>query len=155
MMRRIFLILVVLIAAIFAASGCSPKVVPPSNNTTVIIRDSIVYRTDSVEVPVPYEVVRNVVPSVEEWQAETSVAEARCSLDTNLMVLRGELKNKKTALQGSVQVPEHFHAKDSVVIKEIPVPYPVEKTVYPKWLVIIAILGAVCLAAEVMRLFIK
>ncbi len=137
-------------------SSCSPKIVPgPSTDTNVVVRDSIVYVKDTVQVPLPVEIIQTIVPAVEVWEAETSLAEARCELDTNLMVLRGEIKNKKTTLPAEIEHQEQYHQRDSIQIIKEPYPVEVEKKVYPKWLIIIAILGAVCLTAEFMRIFIK
>lgn len=145
---ELFFIFVVIFTA------CSPKIVPVHNDTTVVYRDTTIFRTDTVEVPLPVERVVEVVPEMDTLILRTSLAESKTWLDTTRRMLRGEIRNTKTSVQAEINVPENFHSRDSVATVEIPVTVEVEKKVYPRWLIIISILGAVCITAEIMRIFI-
>lgn len=129
-MKKLFFILA---AIVLINNACSPRVIYVKGDTTVEYRDSIITKIDSIEVPLPVEVIQTIVPAVEVWEAETSLAEARCELDTNLMVLRGHLKNKQKSLPVEIEHKEEFHQRDSIVRE----PYPVEVEkivkVTPKW----------------------
>lgn len=144
------------IFVLILVSACSPKIVPvPSTDTNVVVRDSIVYVKDTVQVPLPVEVVKEVVPFMDTLFMETSLAVSKSYVDTTTKTLKGEIKNKQKTLPVEIEHQEQYHQRDSIQIIKEPYPVEVEKKVYPKWLIIIAILGAVCLTAEFMRIFIK
>ena len=120
MKRILFLILLLFVS-------CSTiKYVPIKGediyHTEYITKDSIVYT--------PVEVIKEVVPELDTLYMETSVAKAKAYLDTNLNILKGEMKNKKEIIYRDKIV-----YRDSIVIQkqEIPVEVEVEKKVVPSW----------------------
>ena len=120
----------VLIAFVFGA--CSPKIVyvPTNTDTHIEYRDSVIYKVDTLRIPVPVEMVKEVVPPMDTLKMETSVAEARAWVDSTTITLKGEMKNKKTELsQPQVVYKEKTVYRDSLITKEIPVPVEVEKRV--------------------------
>ena len=123
-------IIPLLIAVIFAA--CSPKIIytPVKDSISVERRDSVIYRVDTLRIPVPVETVKEVVPPMDTLKMETSVAEAKVWADTSTKTLKGEMRNKKTELsQPQVIYKEKKVYRDSLITKEIPVPVEVEKKV--------------------------
>lgn len=136
-----------LIAVLFAA--CSPKIVyvPTNTDTHIEYRDSVIYKVDTLRIPVPVETIKEVVPPMDTLKMETSVAEAKAWIDTATITLKGEMKNKKTELsQPQVIYKERTVYRDSLVEKEVPVPIEVEKKVpfvpFPwKFLSVIGILA--------------
>ena len=151
-------IIPLLIAVIFAA--CSPKVlyVPTNTDTHIEYRDSVVYKVDTLRIPVPVETVKEVVPPMDTLKMETSVAEARVWADTDTKTLKGEMRNKKTELsQPQVIYKEKTVYRDSLITKEIPVPVEVEKPVkYIPWIVkVLAWLGGISLVATVIYILRK
>lgn len=136
-----------LIAVLFAA--CSPKIVyvPTNTDTHIEYRDSVIYKVDTLKIPVPVETIKEVVPQMGVLEMETSVAEARAWVDSTTKTLKGEMKNKKTELsQPQVVYKEKIVYRDSLVEKEVPVPVEVEKKVpfvpFPwKFLSVIGILA--------------
>ena len=136
-----------LIAVLFSA--CSPKIVyvPTNTDTHIEYRDSVIYKVDTLKIPVPVETIKEVVPPMDTLKMETSVAEAKVWADTSTKTLKGELKNKKTELsQPQVVYKEKTVYRDTVITKEIPVPVEVEKKVpfvpFPwKFLSVIGILA--------------
>ena len=120
----------VLIAFVFGA--CSPKIVyvPTNTDTHIEYRDSVIYKVDTLRIPVPVEMVKEVVPPMDTLKMETSVAEARAWVDSTTITLKGEMKNKKTELsQPQVIYKERLVYRDTVITKEVPVPVEVEKKV--------------------------
>ena len=121
MKRILFLILFILL------TSCSTiKYVPVKGedvyHTEYITKDSIVYT--------PVEVIKEVVPEMDTLYMETTVAKAKAYLDTNLNILKGEMKNKKEIIY-----KDKIVYRDSIIIQkqEVPVPVEVEKKVIPKW----------------------
>ena len=151
-------IIPLLIAGIFAS--CSPKIIytPVKDSISVERRDSIIYRVDTLRIPVPVETIKEVVPQMGVLEMSTSVAEARAWVDTATKTLKGELKNKKTELsQPQVVYKEKTVYRDSLITKEIPVPVEVEKEVkYVPWPVkMLAYLGGISLVIIIFVIFSK
>ena len=151
------LIIPLSIAVIFAS--CSPKIIytPVKDSISVERRDSVIYRVDTLRIPVPVETVKEVVP-MDTLKMETSVAEAKVWADTSTKTLKGELKNKKTELAATqVVYKEKTVYRDSLITKEIPVPVEVEKEVkYVPWPVkILAYLGGISLVIIIFVIFSK
>ena len=120
MNRILFLILLLL-------TSCSTiKYVPVKGediyHTEYITKDSIVYT--------PVEVIKEVVPEMDTLYMETSVAKAKAYLDTNLSILKGEMKNKKEIIY-----KDKIVYRDSIIIQkqEVPVEVEVVKKVVPSW----------------------
>lgn len=111
--------------------GCSPKVIV-RETAKIEYRDSIVTKIDSVEVPMPVEVIREVVPALDTLEMETSAAAAKAYLDTASKSLRGEMKNKKSMV-APVPVTEKYQYRDSIIFRDIPVEVERIKKVVPKW----------------------
>lgn len=119
-----------LIAVLFSA--CSPKIVyvPTNTDTHIEYRDSVIYKVDTLKIPVPVETIKEVVPQMGVLEMETSVAEARAWVDSTTKTLKGEMKNKKTELsQPQVIYKERTVYRDSMITKEVPMPVEVEKKV--------------------------
>ena len=120
-MKRILFLLLLLFVS------CSTiKYVPVKGediyHTEYITKDSIVYT--------PVEVIKEVVPELDTLYMETSVAKAKAYLDTNLNILKGEMKNKKEIIY-----KDKIVYRDSIIIQkqEVPVEVEVEKKVVPSW----------------------
>lgn len=146
------------IAVIFTA--CSPRIIhtPVKDSISVERRDSVIYRVDTLRIPVPVETVKEVVPPMDTLKMETSVAEAKVWADTSTKTLKGELKNKKTELsKPQVVYKEKTVYRDSLITKEIPVPVEVEKEVkYVPWPVkMFAYLGGISLVIIIFVIFSK
>lgn len=120
MKRLLFLILLLFVS-------CSTiKYVPVKGediyHTEYVTKDSIIYT--------PVEVIKEVAPELDTLYMETSVAKAKAYLDTNLNILKGEMKNKKEIIYRDKIV-----YRDSIVIQkqEIPIEIEVENKVVPSW----------------------
>lgn len=115
-------------------SGCSvTKYVPTESETKVVYRDSLIFRTDTVAIPVPYERVVEVVPMMDTLYMENTVAEAVAYCDTALGALRGNLTTKDVELKKEIQYVDRIVYRDSVVVKEVPVVTTEIVRKAPKW----------------------
>ena len=156
-MKKSSLVFCVLTALVFTA--CSPKIVyvPTSTDTHIEYRDSVIYKVDTLKINVPVETVKEVVPPRDTLKMDTSVAEARAWVDTTTNTLKGEMKNKKTALsQPQVVYKEKIQYRDSLITKEVPVPVEVEKKVpyVPLFWKIMSVIGILALAYIAFKLFV-
>ena len=120
-MKRLICLIILLL------TSCSTiKYVPVKGediyHTEYVTKDSIVYT--------PVEVIKEVAPELDTLYMETSVAKAKAYLDTNLNILKGEMKNKKEIIY-----KDKIVYRDSIIIQkqEVPVPVEVEKKVVPNW----------------------
>ena len=136
MKRLLFLILLLFV------SCSTTKYVPVKGDdiyhTEYVTKDSIVYT--------PVEVIKEVAPELDTLYMETSVAKAKAYLDTNINILKGEMKNKKEIIYRDKIV-----YRDSIIIQkqEVPVEVEVEKKVVPGWcywLLVINILTTIVFA---------
>lgn len=135
---------IIILGIIIGFIGCKPKqVVAEKEKLVYVTKDSIVHRDSTVYVPV--EVYKDY--ALDTLVLRTSLAESKSWLDTGSLYLVGEIRNLKALHVKYVEV-DKWHTKDSLVYKEVPVPYPVvEKERYiPKWswitlLISIGVLG--------------
>lgn len=146
------------IAAALLLSSCgNVKYIPVEHTEYVTVRDTTYIKADTVKIDVPVEVVKEVVPAVEELRMETSLASARAWLDTATVTLKGELKNKKATLKKEVLYKERTVYRDSIQYKDKPYPVEVEKIVkHTPWFTkILAWIGAISLLLLVGYIVIK
>ena len=113
-MRRILSILL----ALLILQGCGvcrhfkPKEETNVRDSLVLhIKDSVAIQYVPVEVPVPVEVMREIVPAQDSSHLETSVAESTAYIDS-LGFLHHSLENKKgSTVSTTVPVEEHHHTE--------------------------------------------
>lgn len=135
--------------------GCSTiKEVPIQQIDRIEYRDSVVFVHDTISVPVPYEVVREVIPDIDTSYLETSVARSVAYLDKDKKQLshsleqKGEVKTK----YDTVLVVEYV---DKYIEREIPVPVEVEKPYIPKFFWIVTIYAAIISTWWLIKLWMK
>lgn len=135
--------------------GCSTiKEVPIQQIDRIEYRDSVVFVHDTISVPVPYEVVREVIPDIDTSYLETSVARSVAYLDKEKKQLshsleqKGEVKTK----YDTVIVVEYV---DKYIEREIPVPVEVEKPYIPKFFWIVTIYAAIISTWWIIKLWMK
>lgn len=135
--------------------GCSTiKEVPIQQIDRIEYRDSVVFVHDTISVPVPYEVVREVIPDIDTSYLETSVARSVAYLDKDKKQLshsleqKGEVKTK----YDTVIVVEYV---DKYIEREIPVEVEVEKPYIPKFFWIVTIYAAIISTWWLIKLWMK
>lgn len=136
-------------------SSCSAiKEIPINNIDRIEYRDSVVFIHDTISVPVPYEVVREVIPDIDTSYLETSVARSVAYLDKDKKQLshsleqKGEVKTK----YDTVIVVEYV---DKYIEREIPIPVEVEKPYIPDFFWIVTIYAAIISTWWLIKLWMK
>lgn len=123
-----------ILAAIVIFSSCrtQPPTVIQKEEIIWTYKDSITTRDSTVIIPIERYV--DIVPIYDTLVLENSIAVSHSWADTANHLLRGELKNKN-AIQYQVKYVNRIVTNDSIVEREVPVPYEVEvvKTKYPWW----------------------
>jgi len=135
--------------------GCKPKqVIVEKEKLVYVTKDSIVHRDSTVYVPV--EVYKDYSSLLDTLFLSTSIAKAWSTVDTNKMLLVGEIRNIKALEVKYIEV-EKWHTKDSLVYKdkEVPVPVEVIKTKTPKWAWITLIWTLICLVYVGFKIYLK
>lgn len=136
------------------------KYIPVKGDTVVEYRDSIITKLDSIKVEITNtEYVRDWTGLLDtlELSAEGGKVRSKAWVDTTKSILAGELKTEPRKIDAVVPHTLEYHQKDSVKIQEVPVEVPVEiiKKVYPKWLVIISILGVISTSILGISIYLK
>ena len=101
--------------------SCSTmREVPVEYIEKIEYRDSVVYIHDTVDIQVPTEVVKEVLPDIDTSYLETSVASSIAYLDTSKRELHHELAQKGhfKAVLDTLIVVEYV---DRVIEKEVPI----------------------------------
>lgn len=112
-------------------NSCKPEqIIVEKDKLVYVTKDSIVHRDSTVYVPV--EVIKDY--ALDTLVLRTSLAESKSWLDTSSAYLVGEIRNLNAIEYKYIEV-DKWHTKDSLVYKEVPVPYEVEvvKTHIPTW----------------------
>lgn len=139
-------------------SSCKPQQIIVEKEKLVYVHSDSVRYIDST-VLIPKEVYRDYASLLDTLFLKTSISESWSVVDTNQMLLVGEIKNIK-AIQIKYIEKEKVIKNDSIIEKEVPKPYPVveEKKVIPTfaWICIIwSILSIVLLGVWVYLKFAK
>lgn len=144
-----FLFFVVL--GICSNSCSSLKEVPVQYIDRIEYRDSLVYIHDSVEVPVPYEVVKEVLPALDTSVLKTSNAESVAYLDTARRMINHTLEQKgtvKTVIDTVIKV-EYV---DRLIEKEVPVEVEVVKYRRDALFWVLVGWAVICVAYAIMKI---
>lgn len=135
--------------------GCRTSQVPINHETIYTYIDSVIIKRDTINVQIPKEIYRDYTTLLDTLRLETSVAKAQVYVDTNTMLLNGELKNKPVKIRKEIVTVDRIIRKDSVVVKEVPVEVVHEVYRTPKW-VWVCLAGAIAAAmAHIIRWFLK
>lgn len=135
--------ILVLFATVLLIFSCKTVYVPIKGET--ITRDSLVIETriDTLKVQLPPERVKDYSDLKDTLRLSTAFAISESWVDMEKGILAGQIRNIDTPLEVPVTSTNTLERKDSIVYKEVPVPVEVikEKKIYPKWLVLLSILG--------------
>lgn len=136
--------------------GCSTvKYVPIQGEKIVEYKDTIIYVKDTITIPVPVEVVREIVPKDTTSILRTSVALSEAKIEKGMLHHKLE---QKGAIKTKIDTVVKVQYVNQYVDKEIPVEVQVEKKYIPKWCwisLIINIIIGVWFAAKIYFRFIK
>lgn len=117
---------------VFVSCRTQPPTVIQKEEIIWAYKDSITTRDSICYIPIERYV--DIVPIYDTLVLENSISISHSWVDTTNHLLRGELKNKN-AIQYQVKYVERIVTNDSIVEREVPVPYEVEvvKTHIPSW----------------------
>lgn len=148
---KIFLTIVILAFYGFL-TGCSTQKYLPSSNIKIISKDSLVIHTELVSVAIPNESHSIITKS--KSHLETSVAESDAEIDS-LGLLHHTLVNKKDSIKTKIQYVDKIVYRDSIEVREVPV--PVEKPVpyIPKFHKFTFVLFWIFVLSVVIKLLLK
>lgn len=156
-LRHIFHTLLLTLTFIIAVSCSLFKEVPVKDQ--INIRDSIaIHQVDSV-VYIPKEVIKDIVPVYDTLKMETFMAQAEAYVDTTTHTLKGSLKNKQGTTT-KIKYVDRVQYRDSIQIKEVPIPVEVEKEVkihpwYERILWIMSTIGLVFIVSIGLKIYRK
>lgn len=117
----------VFIIALFLLCGCGPiKYVPIQTEEKVIVRDSIIRVVDTVEIEVPVETIKTVLPAIDTSVLQTELATSVAYLDTVERKLHHTLEQKG---QLKVEIDTCYITKveERIVYKDRPIEVEVPK----------------------------
>ena len=127
---KTFLIIVILAFYGFL-TGCSAPKYLASSNIKIVSKDSLIVRTELVSIAIPLE-SHSIVTPTKKSHLETSLAESDASIDS-LGLLHHTLVNKKDSLKSKIQYIDKIVYRDSIEVKEVPVPVEVKVPYIPKF----------------------
>ena len=128
-----------LILAIFGIFLCSCKTTQTVIKEETVTRyvDSTIWHTDTTYFEVPKEVYADYTSLLDTLVLETNYALSWSAIDTNNMLLVGELRNKDIKVPIKYLWKEKVITKDTTIFKEhieyVPKDVIVEKKVTPQW----------------------
>ena len=108
--------------------SCSTlKEIPVQTIEKEIIRDSLIYIRDTIEIPVPYEVVKEILPKDTTSILRTSVAQSEAKIEKGMLSHRLEQNGVVKA-----QIDTFYLTKTVEKIKKVEVPVEVEIIKYKR-----------------------
>lgn len=150
----LFLAIVIILAGVMSPSCGSIKEIPVETVEKIVYRDSLVYVHDSIEVQVPVEKVKVILPELDTSYLKTSVAESVAYLDTAKRRLHHTLEQKgtiKTVYDTIIKV----QYVDRIVEKDVPVEVEVIKYKRDTLFWVLVGWALLCIAYAVLKLVLK
>ena len=144
----------VLIAGIMTISCGMIKEVPVQTIEKIEYRDSLIYVHDSIEVPVPVEKIKVILPELDTSYLKTSVAESVAYLDTSKRRLHHTLEQKgsiKTVYDTIIKV-EYV---DRIIERDVPVQVEVIKYKRDALFWVLAGWALLCVVYVVLKIWVK
>lgn len=154
-LASIFIPAAFIIAVAICSNSCGAlKEVPVETVEKIVYRDSLIYVLDSIEVPVPYEVVKEVLPDIDTSHLKTTLAESIAYLDTSKRKLHHTLEQKGT-IQYVYDTVHTVQYVDRIMEKEVPVEIEVIK--YKRDVLFWALIGwfIMSILAAVLKIYLK
>jgi hypothetical protein len=123
--------LILLVMILFSFIGCGTiKEIPVQTIEKEIIRDSLIYITDTITIEIPTEKIVQVLPADTTSQIATSLAFSEAKIEKGILTHSLEQKGQ---IQAKIDTCYITRIKEKIVEKEIPIEVPVEVKHTPKW----------------------
>lgn len=147
--------LIMLLPIVVLLCGCAPiKEIPVQTIEKEIIKDSLIYITDSVLVQVPVEVIKEVLPALDTSYLKTSNAESVAYLDTAKRQINHTLKQSGT-VKAQIDTVIQVQYVDRIVEREIPITVEVEKPYIPNWCWYLLIADILLVLSFAIKIYLK
>ena len=149
MLKQIFLFI-----GLFVFFSCTAiKEVPVQSVEKIVYKDTLIYIQDSIKIEVPYEVIKEVIPSIDTSYIKTSVAESVAYLDTAKKKLHHTLTQK-----GDLKVKYDTIVKiqyiDRIIEKDKPIRVEIIKYRRDALFWVLSAWAAICLFMVLIKLFV-
>jgi hypothetical protein len=119
-------ILTMLIISIVLICCKSTKQIPVQTVEKVVYKDSLIYINDTIKIDVPYEVTKEIIPSIDTSYLKTGLAESIAYVDTANKKLHHTL-TQKGQLTTTYDTIVNVKYIDRLVVKDVPVEVEVIK----------------------------
>jgi hypothetical protein len=137
MIPKIFKVFAVGLICCLFWTGCKTTQTVIKEETVTRYVDSTIWHTDTTYFQVPVEVYADYTSLLDTLSLETNYAIAWSAVDTNNMLLVGEIRNKDIKIPVKYLWKEKVITKDTTIFKEkieyVPQDVIVEKKVTPTW----------------------
>lgn len=147
-----------LLGAVMIVVGCGQlKHVPIESKTEVNIKDSTVFHIkDSIRYTEATR-YKDLAWLGDSLKIEGKRSRAWAYADTTKEVLIGGLEEDAVEEHNRVIYKDRYIYKDSIQVKEVPVPVEIEKEIkiYPKWMIYISILGVISTMVLAFQVYLK
>ena len=137
--KKLVLAVFVALAALFLIFlvGCKTQHTVIKEETVTRYVDSTIWHTDTNFFEIPVEIYRDYTGLLDTLRLENKYSIAWSAVDTNNMILLGELKSKNVKVPVEYKWKERLIYQDTTIFKEKEIQVPVEKEVvktkYPWW----------------------
>ena len=128
---------IIMLGIIIGFIGCKPQQTVIKEETVTRYIDSTIWHTDTTYYQVPIEVYSDFTSLLDTLRLQTNYSIAWSAVDTNNMMLVGEIRNKDIKVPIKYLWKEKVITKDTTIFKEhieyVPKDVIVEKKVTPQW----------------------
>lgn len=125
-------LITVLLFTLGLYSCSTTKYVPIETNTQVIVKDSLVYINDTIEIEVPVEVIKEKVPVDTVSVLKTSLAQSMAKVENGL--LYHDLKQQGT-IKTVIDTCYVTKIEEKITYQEVPVEVIKEVKHIPNWVI--------------------
>jgi hypothetical protein len=129
------------------------KEIPVQTIEKIIYRDTLVYIKDSIKVDVPYEVIKEVIPSMDTSYIKTSVAESVAYVDTNKKKLYHTLTQNGEII-AKLDTVIRIEYVDKITYRDVPIQVEVVKYKRDSLFWVLAGWAMLCILLVGLKLFV-
>lgn len=137
------------------SNSCSTiKEIPVQTVEKIVYRDSTIYLNDTIQVPVPYEVTKEILPELDTSYLETSVARSTAYLDTSKRQIYHDLiqEGKVEVIYDTLVQVQYV---DRIVEKEVPIVQEVEVPKYDTFFFVLLGFAAVIILRFILSMVVR
>ena len=146
---------IMVVAFSFLLASCGTvKEIPVETIDKIEYRDSLIYVHDTVEVQIPVEVVKEVLPALDTSYLQTSLAASVAYLDTTKRQIHHELEQRGTvkAVYDTIVKVEYV---DRFITQEVPIEVEIIKYRRDALFWVLVGWALLCIAYAVIKIAIK